>query len=112
MISVRPGDTRTGRGAGRLLLELRARTARFAPLVLYLVSMVLTSAFFLPHLSEIGRWDEASYIYRGGLLLPGSGQRRIAGSAAAGTSGGFRHAGGWRLWPGTTAWSRLSSCCR
>src|SRR3989337_3708828 len=78
MISVRPGDTRTGRGAVRRLLELRSRTARFAPLVLYLVSMGLTSAFFLPHLSEIGRWDEASYIYRGWLLLHGSRAPRIA----------------------------------
>ena len=80
IISVRRGDARNSGGAVRRLLELRARTARFAPLVLYLVSMVLTSAFFLPHLSEIGRWDEASYIYRGWLLLHGSGAPRIAGS--------------------------------
>lgn len=80
MISVRPGDTRSSGGAVRRLLELRARTARLAPLVLYLVSMGLTSAFFLPHLSEIGQWDEASYLYRGWLMLQGEGLHPFATS--------------------------------
>jgi hypothetical protein len=64
----------------RRILTLRGRIAPLVPLGLYLLSMALTSAFFLPHLSEIGRWDEASYIVRGLSLLHGSGAPRIAES--------------------------------
>ncbi len=46
----------------------------------YLLSLLLESAFFFPNLGEINIWDEANYIHSGYMLLTGGQLPQLVGS--------------------------------